>query len=120
MSGQAAASAEAQSAVFMRSEPVPEHTKQATGPDFDHLNPIDLGALMDSMATIGFPGTSVSDAVRIIERMRTWRLSDDPSYDSTGDDCANLPANDPAHPSKVRCTIMLVYTSIIKTSGLRI
>ncbi|MCQ8780417.1 hypothetical protein NQU49_27855, partial [Escherichia coli] len=50
MSGQAAASAEAQSAVFMRSEPVPEHTKQATGPDFDHLNPNDLGALMDSMA----------------------------------------------------------------------
>ena len=81
MSGHAAASAEAQSAVFMRSEPVPEHTKQATGPHFDHLNPNDLGALMDSMATIGFQGTSVSDAVRIIERMRTWRLSDDPSYD---------------------------------------
>ena len=53
MSGHASASAEAQSAVFMRSEPVPEHTKQATGPHFDHLNPNDLGALMDSMATIG-------------------------------------------------------------------
>ena len=119
MSGHAAASAEAQSAVFMRSEPVPEHTKQATGPDFDHLNPNDLGALMDSMATIGFQGTSVSDAVRIIERMRTWRLSDDPSYDSTGDDCANLPANDPAHPSNVRCTILLGYTSNLISSGLR-
>lgn len=63
------APASAQSAVLMRSEPIPEGTRQAGGPIFDTQDPNDLGALMASMETIGFQGTSVAEAVRIIEKM---------------------------------------------------
>lgn len=61
--------AAAQSAVLMRSEPVPEGTRKVDGPNFDKQDPNDLSALMESMASIGFQGTSVSEAVRIIEQM---------------------------------------------------
>ena len=56
------APASAQSAVLMRSEPIPEGTRQAGGPIFDTQDPNDLGALMASMETIGFQGTSVAEA----------------------------------------------------------
>lgn len=59
----------AQSAVLMRSDPLPEYAVEAIGPQFDQQNPNDLSALMERMATVGFQGTSVSEAVRIIERM---------------------------------------------------
>lgn len=59
----------AQSAVLMRSEPMPTDAKQAMGPQFDTQDPRDLFGVLDSMATMGFQGTSVAEAVRIIERM---------------------------------------------------
>lgn len=59
----------AQSAVLMRSDPLPEDTPQARGPQFDTQDPRDMFALMSSMGSIGFQGTSVAEAVRIIERM---------------------------------------------------
>ena len=58
-----------QSAVLMRSDPLPENTPQALGPQFDTQDPRDAFALMSSMGSIGFQGTSVAEAVRIIERM---------------------------------------------------
>ncbi|WFD46556.1 deoxyhypusine synthase [Malassezia furfur] len=103
----------------MRSEPLPEGTRQVHGPDFDTMDPNNLSALMDSMASIGFQGTSVSETVRIIERMRTWRLSEDPSYNPQDDENASLPASDPKHPSNTKCTIFLGYTSNLISSGLR-
>lgn len=59
----------AQSAVLVRSDPLPEDTPQALGPQFDTQDPRDTFALMNSMGSIGFQGTSVAEAVRIIERM---------------------------------------------------
>lgn len=65
----ATAPAAAQAAVLMRSQPVPEGTRKVDGPNFDKLDPNDLSALLDSMASIGFQGSSVSEAVRLIEQM---------------------------------------------------
>lgn len=59
----------AQSAVLMRSEPLPSEAVEAIGPQFEKQDPNDLNALMGSLATVGFQGTSVAEAVRIIERM---------------------------------------------------
>ncbi|WFD30268.1 deoxyhypusine synthase [Malassezia sp. CBS 17886] len=109
----------AQSAVLMRSEPVPEGTRHVNGPSFDTLNPNDLHAVLSSMETIGFQGSSVHEAIRIIEHMRTWRLSDDPAYCAGEDGSTQLPADDPGHASNVRCTILLGYTSNLISSGLR-
>ncbi|WFD39685.1 deoxyhypusine synthase [Malassezia japonica] len=109
----------AQSAVLMRSEPVPEGTTQVSGPDFDAQHPNDLAALLDSMAAIGFQGTSVHEAVRIIEQMRTWRLENDPKYNKDDDENASLPRDDPQHASQTKCTIFLGYTSNLISSGLR-
>ncbi|WFD26845.1 deoxyhypusine synthase [Malassezia nana] len=109
----------AQSAVLMRSDPLPQDTPQAQGPQFDTQDPRDLFSLMNSMGSIGFQGTSVAEAVRIIERMRTWRLSDEYEGNMNEVDIAGLSKDDPRHPNNVRCTILLGYTSNLISSGLR-
>ena len=65
----AAAPTAAQSAVLMRSEPLPGDTREVCGTDFDAVDPKNLYEVLDSMAGIGFQGSSVAEAVRIIERM---------------------------------------------------
>lgn len=111
--------ADAQSAVLLRSAPMPTDAVQVEGPRFEEQDPRDLIALLDKMGSIGFQGSSVSEAVRIIERMRSWRLADDPSYNPADDENAGVPRDDPAHASNVGCTIMLGYTSNLISSGLR-
>ena len=59
----------AQSAVLMRSEPLPSEAVEAIGPQFEKQDPNDLNARRGSWATVGFQGTSGAEAVRIIERM---------------------------------------------------
>ena len=110
---------DAQSAVLQRSVPMPTDAVEVEGPRFDEQDPRDLSALLEKMGTIGFQGTSVNEAVRIIERMRKWRLADDPSYNVADDENAGMSHDDPAHASNVRCTIMLGYTSNLISSGLR-
>jgi len=46
-------------------------------------------------------------------------LSEDPSYNPAEDEHSQLPKDDPAHPTNVRCTILLGYTSNLISSGLR-
>ena len=113
------APASAQSAVFLRSAPMPTGAQQVEGPRFDEQDPNDLAGLVNSMGAIGFQGSSVEEAVRIIERMRTWRLSEDPAYNADEDENAQLPQDHPDHPQNVRCTVLLGYTSNLISSGLR-
>jgi deoxyhypusine synthase len=89
---------EATDAVFVPSDAVPEGAIKIHGVDFDtHDNDITVVELVDSMATMGFQATAISDAVRIINKMRLWRDAE------TGE----------------KATIFLGYTSNLISSGLR-
>ncbi|EPQ32281.1 uncharacterized protein PFL1_00478 [Pseudozyma flocculosa PF-1] len=123
MNGSQDASASAQAAVFVQSQPLPEGTPTIQGPDFDQQDPNDLAALLGSMANVGFQASGVSRAIDIIDQMRSWRLSTDPAYlDST--DPAYLDSTDPDklpldEASQVGCRIFLGFTSNLVSSGLR-
>ena len=85
-------------AVLVTSEAVPEGTIKIHGVDFDaHDKDITVVELVNSMATMGFQATAISDAVRIINKMRSWRDAE------TGE----------------KATIFLGYTSNLISSGLR-
>ncbi|KAJ2160130.1 Deoxyhypusine synthase [Coemansia sp. RSA 552] len=106
------ASAAAHAAVFARSEDVPEDAKQICGYDFE--NGVDYEALLSSYMHTGFQASSFGRAVEIINKMRAWRLSDEPIADDEADD-----SRDPEYRSQTRCKIFLGYTSNLVSSGVR-
>ncbi|KAI9828876.1 MAG: Deoxyhypusine synthase [Sarea resinae] len=87
-------------AVLKPSDPVPVGAQEVHGIDFnDHAGrDITVAELISGMTNMGFQASSVGEAVKIINGMRTWR--------------------DPADPS-ARTTIFLGYTSNLISSGLR-
>jgi deoxyhypusine synthase len=89
----------ATNAVLKPSDPVPEGAAAVQGLEFDDYASRDVSAaeLVDRMLHTGFQSTSVGQAVKIINGMRSWC---DPE---TGD----------------RTTIFLGYTSNLISSGLR-
>lgn len=86
-------------AVLKPSEPVPDGATEVQGIDFDNYadRSITVDELVAGMASMGFQATSVGEAVRIIEGMRSWK--------------------DPETSEKT--TIFLGYTSNLISSGLR-
>ncbi|KAL1392077.1 Deoxyhypusine synthase [Phyllosticta capitalensis] len=88
-------------AVLKPSDPVPDGARQVKGIEFDDYarsgRSITVQELVAGMETMGFQATSVGQAVRVIDSMRTWR---DPE---TGEGT----------------TIFLGYTSNLISSGLR-
>ncbi|KAI9873238.1 MAG: Deoxyhypusine synthase [Pleopsidium flavum] len=86
-------------AVLKPSDPVPEGARKVQGVDFNDYTGrnITVEELIASYANTGFQASAVSDAVRIINDMQTWR---DPETDS-------------------QTTIFLGYTSNLISSGLR-
>ena len=85
-------------AVLVPSEAVPEGAIKVHGIDFDkHKEDITVVELVESMAAMGFQATAIADAVRIINKMRSWRDNE------TGE----------------TATIFLGYTSNLISSGLR-
>lgn len=107
--------ASAQAAVFVQSQPLPADTPTVVGPDFEHQDPNDLTALLESMTKVGFQASGVSKAIEIIQEMRQWRLAIDPAY---------LASNDTDKPSltdaqNIQCRIFLGFTSNLVSSGLR-
>lgn len=86
-------------AVLKPSESVPPGSKEVRGIDFDGYRDrkVTVEDLVAGMSSMGFQASSVADAVRIINEMRSWR---DPE---TSD----------------RTTIFLGYTSNMISSGLR-
>ncbi|PTU21220.1 hypothetical protein P175DRAFT_0250436 [Aspergillus ochraceoroseus IBT 24754] len=61
----------ATNAVLVASEPVPEGTQEVRGVDFEqfHGRDITVAEMVDQMKYMGFQGTAVADAVRIINDM---------------------------------------------------
>ncbi|PYI07772.1 deoxyhypusine synthase [Aspergillus sclerotiicarbonarius CBS 121057] len=86
-------------AVLVASEPVPEGTQQVSGVDFDRFQGRDItvAEMVDNMKYMGFQGSAVAEAARIVNDMRAYR-----------------------HPeSGEKTTIFLGYTSNLISSGLR-
>jgi deoxyhypusine synthase len=94
-----AAPAVATDAVLMPSDSMPKEARRVKGVEFDDYRDrkMTVEELIDGMSGMGFQATSVGDAVRIINEMRSWR---DPE------------SGDPT-------TIFLGYTSNMISSGLR-
>ncbi|KAF2095200.1 DS-domain-containing protein [Rhizodiscina lignyota] len=86
-------------AVLMASEPIPEGTRTVSGIDFNKYadRSIPVEELLAGISNMGFQGSSIGEAIRIINDMRSWR--DPETHEGT--------------------TIFLGYTSNMISSGLR-
>ncbi|KAG8990682.1 Deoxyhypusine synthase [Tulasnella sp. JGI-2019a] len=102
----------ASEAVLGHSDPVPSDSVSVQGPNFE--NPIGLQELLGSYERIGFQATSFGRAIRIVEKMRTWRLSDEPIAPDESPEFLDLTVR-----TNIKCTILLGYTSNLISSGLR-
>ncbi|POY74662.1 putative Deoxyhypusine synthase [Rhodotorula taiwanensis] len=100
----------AKAAVFVQSEDY--QGTRIKGPDFNE--PHSLQDLLDSYERIGFQANGLARAIQLIEKMRTWRLSDEPiNPDSQTEEL------DPAVRAETKCSVFLGYTSNLVSSGLR-
>ena len=85
------------------------------GDDFNaHGGCVDHEALLGSFLRTGFQATNVGRAIEEIERMASWRLSDEPVTDDTKEEW-----RDPAVRASTRARIFLGYTSNLISSGVR-
>ncbi|KIM68572.1 hypothetical protein SCLCIDRAFT_104660 [Scleroderma citrinum Foug A] len=103
---------DAAAAVLQRSEPLPDSAISVEGPDFER--DLSLQQLLQSYERIGFQANSLGQAINIVNRMRTWRLSDEPISPDDPDQYT-----DPEVRAQTRCNIFLGYTSNLISSGLR-
>ena len=87
-------------------------TAACQGPDFDHDRSLD--GLCAKLLTTGFQATNIGLAVKEIERMRAWRLSDVPITENEDDDY-----KDPQVRRNTKAKIFLAYTSNMISSGVR-
>ncbi|OSX60145.1 hypothetical protein POSPLADRAFT_1148134 [Postia placenta MAD-698-R-SB12] len=102
----------ASAAVLKASEPVPEAAVAVEGPNFDE--PISLQQLLENYKRIGFQASSLAKAIDIVNKMRKWRLSDDPIAEDESEEYMS-----PEVRANTRCDIFLGYTSNLISSGLR-
>ena len=102
----------AANAVLVESTDMPEGSIPVRGYDFN--KPLDYHALLQSFTTTGLQATNFGLAVEQINKMRSWRLSDDPVADNEDDDLKTHEAR-----SKVQCKIFLGYTSNLISAGVR-
>lgn len=81
---------------------------------YDFNKGVDFEGILGSYANIGFQATSFGQAVNEINKMRNWRLSDEPiAADESEDD------KDPEFRKNTKCKIFLGYTSNLVSSGVR-
>jgi deoxyhypusine synthase len=102
------ATADAHASVIFPSEEIPADAVHIKGPDFS--NPIDLNALLESYATIGFQATGLSQAMYIVEEM--VRPTRDPYVIAKNQRKLRELSEEPL-------TLFLGYTSNLISSGLR-
>jgi deoxyhypusine synthase len=69
---------------------------------------------LNAYAHVGFQASGVSEACKIIDEMRSWRLSDEPIAEDEDDELRNMQAR-----SAIGATIFLGFTSNLISSGLR-
>mmetsp|Transcript_10959 Transcript_10959/g.16089 ORF Transcript_10959/g.16089 Transcript_10959/m.16089 type:complete len:465 (-) Transcript_10959:2606-4000(-) len=79
---------------------------------YDFNSGIDCDKLISGMFNVGFQATNMGKAVKEINRMLNWRLSDEPIAED--DDIT-----DPEERAKVKCKIFLGFTSNQVSSGNR-
>ena len=84
---------------------MPDDHPICKGHDFE-TSPNSIDAIMKSMLSTGFQATNVGEAIKEVERMRKWRLSDVPWKE--GDDEA---LKDPKLRANIRARIFFAYTS---------
>ncbi|GAA5840351.1 hypothetical protein JCM9279_002353 [Rhodotorula babjevae] len=82
------------------------------GPNFNHEHT--LQQLLDSYQRIGFQANGLARAIELIDKMRNWRLSDEPINPDL-----QTEELDPAVRAATKCSIFLGYTSNLVSSGLR-
>ncbi|KAF8195927.1 Deoxyhypusine synthase [Mycena galopus ATCC 62051] len=102
----------ASAAILLPSAPLPDDAVSVQGPNFD--SPHSLQTFLNSYERIGFQANSFGRAIKIVNNMRNWRLSDDPVSPEEADEYL-----DPAVRAETRCNVFLGYTSNLISSGLR-
>mmetsp|Transcript_23652 Transcript_23652/g.39587 ORF Transcript_23652/g.39587 Transcript_23652/m.39587 type:complete len:272 (+) Transcript_23652:83-898(+) len=102
----------AQNAVLQKSDTSLFVTEPVHGYDFNQG--FDLSKLLDSYKYIGYQANHFGQAVEEVNRMRSWRLSDEPV---AADEDENLRSSESR--SAVKCKIFFGYTSNLVSSGLR-
>eukprot|EP00732_Lithocolla_globosa_P002994 Lithocolla_globosa_v1_NODE_2200_length_2113_cov_12.898445.p1 type:complete len:359 gc:universal NODE_2200_length_2113_cov_12.898445:195-1271(+) len=100
-----------QAAVLVKSESL-EGEPQVRGYDFNEG--VDLAKLLDSYKFSGFQASNFGQAVDEINRMRNWRLDQDPIKEDEEEEY-----KDPAKRAQVKCKIYLSYTSNMASCGVR-
>lgn len=70
--------------------------------------------MFKAYATTGLQATHLADAIKIVNKMISWRLSDEPLNERDDEE-----TSDPSYRQKVRCTIFLGYTSNMVSCGIR-
>ncbi|RUP48808.1 DHS-like NAD/FAD-binding domain-containing protein [Jimgerdemannia flammicorona] len=99
-------------AVLVQSMEMPAGSIKVHGPDFNRN--LSLHELLSSFNTMGFQASALGKAIDIVNKMRSWRLSDEP-----------IRSDDPEHlqvfttRASVKCKIFLGYTSNLVSSGMR-
>lgn len=96
----------------VKCEPMPEGSQPIKGYDFNEG--IDYERLLDTYKQIGFQASNYGLAVDEINRMISWRLSDEPVEGETDESYL-----DPEVRKKTKCTIWLSYTSNMISCGVR-
>ena len=89
-------------------------TPHCAGPDFSAAEGRTLDSMMDKFLTTGFQATNIGLAIKEIERMRAWRLSDEPVAPNEADEYL-----DEAARKACKAKIFLAYTSNMISSGVR-
>ncbi len=76
--------------------------------------PITVEELASSFITTGFQATNLGLAIEEVNKMLSWRLSDDPIKETDSEE-----RTDPAFRKHQRCTIFLSFTSNMISCGVR-
>ncbi|KAG6814204.1 hypothetical protein H0H92_000881 [Tricholoma furcatifolium] len=112
MTTSTAVPAAASAAVLQPSDPISDDAVSVQGPNFE--KPLSLLEFLQSYERIGFQANSLGKAIDIVNKMRKWRLSDEPLQEDESDYYSS-----PDVRSQTRCNIFLGYTSNLISSGLR-
>ncbi|KAI0326660.1 Deoxyhypusine synthase [Cubamyces sp. BRFM 1775] len=102
----------ASAAVLKPSEPMPDFAVSVEGPNFEEE--ISLQKLLESYKRIGFQANSLGKAIEIVNKMRKWRLSDEPVAEDESEEYLSQEVRE-----NTKCNVFLGYTSNLISSGLR-
>ncbi|KAJ1650382.1 Deoxyhypusine synthase, partial [Dispira simplex] len=99
-------------AVLVHSETMPEDATTIQGYDFNQG--VDYSRLFNTYLRTGFQATHLGQAIAIVNKMRSWRLSDEPIKEDEAEEY-----RDPVLRAQTKCKIFLGFTSNLISSGLR-